>query len=128
MKKTYGFFLIVGMLSFSGCASYQYAQNMKMVGFDDNAQKGQAVGNIRGEDCTWSVLGQQMGGFPTVDRAFSNAKNQAGGMEAAGLDKSGKDRSGAPLRYVNNVHTANEGFNAVLVGKQCIVVTGVGYR
>jgi hypothetical protein len=73
-------------------------------------------------------MGYKMGGDPTVDRAFSNAKNQAGGMEAAGFDKSGKDRSGPPLRYVNNVHTANDGFNAGVVGKQCIVVTGVGYR
>jgi hypothetical protein len=126
MKKT--FILIAAMAGLSGCATYNYAQNMKMVGFDDNAQKGTAVGNIRGEDCTWNVLGQQLGGFPTVDRAFMNAKNQAGAMESAGFDKSGKDRAGAPIRYVNNVSTANDGFNAVLFGKQCIVVTGVGYR
>lgn len=112
---------------FNGCASYQYAQNMKLVSFDENAKKGQSVGNIRGEDCTWNVLGYQMGGLPTVDRAFINAKNQAGGLEAAGFDSSGKNR-GSAVRYVNNVSTENDGFNAVIFGKQCIVVKGVGYR
>ncbi len=110
-----------------GCATYQYAQNVKLISFDESAKKGQAVGNIRGEDCTWNVRGYQMGGLPTVDRAFINAKNQAGGAEAAGLDSSGKGR-GLGLRYVNNVTTENDGFNAFIVGKQCIVVKGSGYR
>ncbi len=128
MKKIFILLAVVGMAGLSGCATYNYASNMKMVGFDDNGQKGQSVGNIRGEDCTWRVLGYQLGGLPTVDRAFTNARNQAGAMEAAGLSKNVNDRSGPPLRYVNNVSTANDGFDAVVVGKQCIVVTGVGYR
>ena len=128
MKKINLLFAMTCVMGLSACASYKYADNMKMVGFDENGQKGQAIGNIRGEDCTWSVLGYKMGGSPTVDRAFMNAKNQAGGMEAAGLDHTGKDRGGTPLRYVNNVSTANDGFNALIVGKQCIVVTGVGFR
>jgi hypothetical protein len=110
----------------SGCATYNYAENLKMVGFDDNPQKGQSVGNIRGEDCTWKILGYQMGGAPTVDRAFINARNQITGLAAAGLTS--KDQSAPSLRYINNVNTANDGFNAGIVAKQCIVVTGVGYR
>lgn len=128
MKSTFRLFLYLGLLNLGACASYKYAQNVKMVSFDDNGQKGQPVGNIRGEDCTWSVLGYKMGGDPTVDRAFTNARNQAGGLESAGFGKSEKDRTGAPLRYVNNVSTENDGFNAGLFGKQCIVVTGVGFR
>lgn len=111
----------------AGCATYNYAENVKNISFDDNPTKGVSTGNIRGEDCTWSVLGYQMGGLPTLDRAFINAKNQAGGLESAGLTSDGKGR-GEKLRYVNNVHTSNEGFNAVIVGKTCIVVTGIGYR
>ncbi len=111
----------------SSCASYQYASNVKLIGFDDSPTKGTSVGNIRGEDCTYKILGYQMGGLPTVDKAFINAKNQAGGMEAAGFDDSAKKR-GSAIRYVNNVSTANDGFDAVLFAKNCIVVTGVGYK
>ena len=111
-----------------GCASYQYAQNVKLVGFDENVKKGTAAGNIRGEDCTWTVLGYKLGGDPTVDKAFINAKNQAGGLESAGFgDLTKKDHSQA-IRYVNNVSTAHDGFNALIVGKDCLVVKGVGYR
>jgi hypothetical protein len=124
MKKL---FLCLALAGLSGCATYNYAQNMKLVSFDDNIQKGHAMGNIRGEDCTWTILGQQLGGLPTVDRAFINAKNQAGTMAAAGFDNSGKN-NGPQIRYLNNVSTANDGFNAGVVGKQCIVVTGVAYR
>ena len=110
----------------SACATYQTARKVAVVSFDDNPVKGKSIGNIRGEDCTWRVLGYQLGGLPTVDRAFSNArKGIEGGLEAAGMTKSGK---ASELRYVNNVSTANDGFDAVVVGKSCIVVTGVGYR
>ncbi len=113
MKKI---ILLAMALNISGCASYNYAQNMKLVSFDDNLQKGQAVGNIRGEDCTWKVLGYQLGGLPTLDRAFVNARSQGG------------ENASSPLRYVNNLSTATDGFDAGIVGKNCIVVTGVGYR
>jgi hypothetical protein len=116
MKRALMTMLPIGMLAIglSGCASYNYAQNVKLVGFQDNIEKGTSIGNIRGEDCTWNVLGYQMGGLPTVDKAFISARNQSG--------------NGQALRYANNVTTSNEGFSAGLFGKKCIVVKGVGYR
>lgn len=111
----------------SGCATYNYAQNIKTVGFEDNIKRGTSAGNIRGEDCTWSVLGYQLGGSPTVDRAFINAKNQASALEAAGFDNTAKSRAPV-IRYVNNVSTENDGFNVGLLAKNCIVVKGVGYK
>jgi hypothetical protein len=113
-------------LFLGGCASYQYAQQVKLVSFDDNIEKGQSVGPIRGEDCTWTILGMQMGGLPTLDKAFINARNQAGSMESAGFKSNEKHEN--TLRYVNNVSTENDGFNALLFGKQCLVVKGGGYR
>jgi hypothetical protein len=122
------YLFIIAAFALGGCATYQHAQNIKLVSFDENVKKGTSVGNIRGEDCTWSVLGYKLGGEPTVDKAFINAKNQAGGLESAGFgDLSKKDRSQA-IRYANNVSTEYEGFNAVVVGKQCLVVKGVGFR
>lgn len=118
----------VAILS-SGCATYNYAQNVKTIGFSENLEKGQSTGNIRGEDCTWQILGYQLGGLPTVDRAFSNAQNQMDGSSLVGsLSHDRKQSNGGSLRYINNVNTKPDGFNAVLFGKSCIVVTGVGYR
>lgn len=119
--------LFLAWLLLSSCATYNYANNVKMISFDEDLTKGKSVGQIRGEDCTWNVLGYWLGGFPTVDRAFINARSGASSMESAGFSsKSGHSADG--LRYINNVTTKNDGFHAVVVGKQCIVVTGMGYK
>lgn len=123
MKKIF----LLGAIFCCGCATYNYAENVKMVSFDENLEKGKSVGQIRGEDCTWNFLGYQLGGLPTVDRAFINAKTGAGTLESAGFSSSDK-KAADGLRYVNNVTTKRDGFNAVLVGKTCIVVTGMGYK
>jgi hypothetical protein len=120
--------LTLGLGLFASCASYNYAQKVKTIAFDDNITKGQAVGPIRGEDCTWTVLGQQLGGTPTIDKAFINAKSQAGALSSAGLGAFDKVDASKQIRYINNATTSNEGFQAYVVGKQCLVVIGVGYR
>ena len=128
--KNYALMALV-LFASTGCATYNYAEQVKMVSFSEDLKKGTSVGSIRGEDCTWSIGGYQMGGLPTIDRAFINAKNQASGLESAGMigEMTGaKKNRGEALRYVNNVHTANEGFNALIVGKKCIVVSGLGYK
>lgn len=109
-----------------GCASYKYANNVKMVSFSDDISKGKSVGNVRGEDCTWTVFNQPLGGAPTIDKAFINTKKQASTLQSAGFSNTA-DQADA-LRYVNNVHTEREGFNAYILKKDCLVVTGVGYR
>lgn len=120
-------FLTLGLSLLCSCATYNYAHKVKTISFDDNITKGKAVGSIRGEDCTWTVLGQQLGGQPTIDKAFINARTQAGSMASAGLSFEKSDET-KHIRYINNATTSNEGFNAYLLGKQCLVVTGVGYR
>lgn len=122
-------FLTLGLLFVTSCANYKYAHKVKTISFDDNIAKGKAVGPIRGEDCTWTVLGQQLGGAPTIDKAFINAKTQAGSLHAAGFGALDSNKTANnEIRYINNATTSNEGFNAYLLGKQCLVVTGVGYR
>lgn len=120
-------FLTLGLSLLASCATYNYAQKVKTISFDDNLTKGTAVGPIRGEDCTWTVFNQQLGGAPTIDKAFINAKNQAGTLSSAGFSAVDNTKN-APIRYINNATTSNEGFNAYLFGKSCLVVTGVGYR
>lgn len=128
MTKIYFFAVLIGLVSLSGCASYEYANNVKTVAFSDDVSKGSSVGNIRGEDCTWQILGYQLGGLPTVDRAFTHARQQTDGASLSGSMGMKDQASGKEIRYANNVSTSKDGFNAVLFGKQCIVVTGVGYR
>jgi hypothetical protein len=117
------------LLGFSGCATYQYAKDVRLVSFEDNVGKGKSVGPIQGEDCVWSVLGYKLGGIPTLDKAFASARNQTSsgitdsfshGDQVASNDKA--------IRYINNVSTSYDGFNAVVVGKQCLIVKGTGYR
>lgn len=120
--------LTLGLIMLSSCATYNYAHKVKTIAFDDNVTKGQAVGPVRGEDCTWTVLGNQLGGQPTIDKAFINAKSQAGSMAAAGFNSLEKTDASKNIRYINNATSANEGFNAYLFGKQCLVVTGIGYK
>lgn len=119
-------FLPLIMASFLGsCATYRFAEKVKVISFDDGLKKGKSIGPIRGEDCTWTVLGYKLGGNPTLDKAFINARKQSGALGAAtGMGSSGEDA----LRYINNVTTSNDGFNAVVVAKQCLVVTGNGYK
>lgn len=111
----------------TGCATYNYAQNVKTIAFTDDLKKGNSVGSIHGEDCTWQILGYQLGGLPTVDKAFGHAQHGTDGASLSGSLTS-KQQSNGSLRYVNNVSTKNDGFNAGLFGKTCIVVTGVGYK
>jgi hypothetical protein len=120
--------LLAVAVLFAGCATYHTADKVKLVSFTDTPSKGKSIGNIRGEDCTWTVLGYQLGGLPTVDRAFTNARRGIdGGLAAAGFSKESGADSG--LSYVNNVSTRNDGFSiAGIVAKSCIVVSGVGYK
>jgi hypothetical protein len=115
------------MVTSVGCATYNYASNVKTIAFTDDLKKGHSVGSIRGEDCTWQILGYQMGGAPTVDRAFQHAQMRTdGGSLVGSLDT--RQKGNGSLRYINDVNTKKDGFNAGLFGKSCIVVTGIGYQ
>lgn len=111
----------------AGCATYNYAQNVKTIAFTDELEKGHSVGSVHGEDCTWQILGYQLGGLPTVDKAFQHAQHGTDGASLTG-SLSGSQKEIQSLRYINNVSTKNGGFNAGLFGKTCIIVTGVGYK
>jgi hypothetical protein len=111
----------------SGCATYDYAQNVRMISFSEDLQKGKSVGNVHGEDCTWQILGYQLGGLPTVDKAFRHTADGTDGSSLVGSMDTHQKSNGS-LRYINNVSTKNDGFNAGIFGKTCIVVTGIGYK
>jgi hypothetical protein len=126
MKKSILLTLVLTVLS--SCATYHYAQKVKTISFSENMTKGTSVGPIRGEDCTWTVFNQQLGGAPTIDKAFMNAKEQSGAVSAAGFGALTTKDTSKEIRYINNANTSNEGFQAYLFGKSCLVVTGIGYK
>jgi hypothetical protein len=95
----------------TGCTTYPLAKDVKMVSFADDVTTGQSVGPVRGESCQDRVLGFPIDDRPTVDQAFIDVRQQSG-----------------PLRYLNNVATSRDGFDAVIFAHHCLVVTGVGYK
>jgi hypothetical protein len=102
--------LAFACLASTGCTTFQYAKNVKMVSFEDNVSTGTSTGPVRGEDCQAFVMGYPIGERPTLDKAFADARKQNN------------------LRYMNNVSTENTGFNAVVYGKRCMAVKGTGYK
>ncbi|OFZ49024.1 MAG: hypothetical protein A2381_15570 [Bdellovibrionales bacterium RIFOXYB1_FULL_37_110] len=116
---------ILILVTLAGCASYQHAQNVKLISFSDNITKNSSTGIIEGQDCTWQVLGYKLGGAPTISKAFLNTQNQAGALESAGLSTANSSNA---LRYVNNVSTEKGGFDVGIFGKECLIVKGEGHK
>ncbi len=108
---TKNFCLIFTLVLATSCASYNFAHNVKSISFDDFT-KGKALGNVKGQDCMWTILGYKVDEDPSMEEAFINAKKQSEGN----------------LRYINNVSTNNTGFNAGFVRKDCLGLTGVGSK
>lgn len=98
-------------LFLAGCATYPYADNVKMIGFSDEAKKGKTIGSVEGQDCQWIILGYPLSETPRLDRAMRTVRKENN------------------VKYLNKVSARNSGFNAGnLFAKNCITVTGVGYR
>jgi hypothetical protein len=60
----------------TGCTSYQYAKNLKMVSFDDNVRSGHAAGPVRGESCQAAVMGYPIGAQASLDTAMADARGR----------------------------------------------------
>lgn len=121
--------LIVG-----GCSTFDYSKQLKQVAFTDNIKKGKSIGPIEGRDCVWQFFGLPIGSRPSMDRALKAAiKNyQLTGTEISGrneqeVEKNLKPENTNDIRYINNIITANEGFNFGVFRKQCLIVSGIGY-
>ncbi len=125
--KFKAFVFLAGLTFLSGCATYRQAKDVKIVAFDTDVKKGKSIGNIQGEDCIWTVMGYRLGGQPSLDRAFTNARMNRT-SSALGDVMGSENTMGDGLRYINKVSTKNRGWNAVVVGKDCLTVTGIGYK
>jgi hypothetical protein len=120
------------LLAGTGCAPelhYKVAKDISFVSYDENVAKGATVGPIRGADCTWFVLGHVLGSQPTLDRALANARQGRGeSVNDAVNGGMGTAATGPNLRYLTDVSTDHDGFNAGFFGKRCLIVKGMGYK
>lgn len=109
MRRSIPIWLLLGLLP-SCTPTYQYAKNIKMISFEDNVTAGKGVGPIKGQSCQLWIMGRPFTDAPTLDAAVANA------------------RETNKVRYINNVSTDNDGFNAGVFAKYCLVVKGTGYE
>lgn len=100
------------LLGVSGCQTYKYAHQVKLIAFRDNIEQGESVGNVTAKDCQSAIMGLVTGPEVTLDRAMEKVQNK-------------KENS---VRYLNDVSTENEGFDAYFYRKSCLLVKGRGYQ
>jgi hypothetical protein len=103
------------LLCGSGCSSYQYAKNVKLVSFDDSITKGKSIGPVEGESCIGYVLGIPTHSQPTLAKAFKDLRDQV------------YSTRGENLKYINNVQSDTSILDAVFYTRYCIVIKGTGY-
>jgi len=111
MKSTIFSFLLIALFYSSGCATYSMSRNVKMLSYDEDASKGKSLGPVTGESCQWRVMGYSVSSSASLDAALGDARTKASGA-----------------RYLNNVSTDRDGFDAKVVAKDCMIVKGVAYR
>lgn len=119
------FFIFFVCIFLCQCTTYRVAKNIKLIGFTEDVKKGKSVGAIEGEECIFIILGYRLGGLPTVRKALANART---GRSSEIGDIMGGASSGGGIRYINNTSVSPTGFNAGVFGKDCITVTGMGYK
>ncbi len=115
---------VPGLFAF-GCATYPDVKELKSIGYSENLSKGKSVGQIEAADCAWSLFGYQLGSYPEISKALSNARTQKSSSSIQ--DMTGTAAQGETLRYVTNVSAKYDSFNAYIVGRTCINVKGLGY-
>lgn len=115
--------IVIFLLMSAGCASTQTAKQFRYIGYEASPTPQKSAGNIEGKDCSWSVLGYSLG-QPTVRSAFLNAAAQK--REGFVPGQSG-EMKGPPLKSARNVTVENDGFNAWVLSRSCVMVTAEGY-
>jgi hypothetical protein len=110
----------------SGCASYQVAQDVKLLSFTEEPKaKEVSYGSIEGKSCQWNVFGYPIGEQPTMRSAFENAvKGKDGG--AIPFTDAAKTAGTQNLSVLRNVSSQTSGMNLYIAHRYCVSVTGLG--
>ncbi len=118
--------IIMAGFALASCQTAQQAKEIKLLGFSEDASKGKSTGPIEGADCVFHVFGHWLGGQPTLSKAVMNARK--GKTTSIGDSFGDKDMGEGGVRYFNNMAVSNDGFDAVVFGKQCIKISAMGYK
>lgn len=82
------------------------------------------------KDCAWKLLGFSIGGGPSYGDAFDKAvslKNTSFWKGVSDEFSSDTKLHKFRIKLLNNIQTSEEGWNAYLIGKQCVKLRAVAY-
>jgi hypothetical protein len=97
-----------------------------MIGFEEDVRKGKSLGQLEASDCVYIIFGHRLGGNPTLVRAIQNLRL---GRDASIADVAGGSKGQfTDLRYIKNLSARPSGFDVGVFGKDCLTVTGLGYK
>jgi hypothetical protein len=117
-------------LTFACQTPPKLANDIRLIGFDQDISRGKNVGLVEGDDCSYGVLGKASFGSAKLRRAFDNARKGARTNVSDSVTKafngSSRGGGGGGVRYMNNVTIDSEYDNYFLFQKYCTVVSGKG--
>ena len=93
----------------AGCVSM--AKDVRLVAISEDAHGGQSIGQVTGEDCAIQVFGFGKSSMSlTANAAMANIQTEKG------------------IRYMNGFSIGESHMNIVMWNKDCIVVSGEGFK
>lgn len=118
---------------FTACANHRYTDSrvIRSIGVTDKISDLENVGYVTSKDCAWKFLGMNFGTKPTVGDAFVNAisLNNKTMSESLGEEFSESSKiNNSKIKLLTNIQTVPEGWNILLVGKECLKLRAVAYR
>jgi hypothetical protein len=124
------------MLVASCATSVKFANDVRLIGFEDNVRRGKNIGLIEGDDCNFgfSLFGKSGSvGSTNIRRAFDSARSGERSSVSGQVGRTFGGESGrrgaaaGGLRYMNNVTVTTDSSNYILFSKDCQVVSGKGH-
>ena len=114
---------------FTACTSYTPLKKLKHLGFDrDNVKKGKYINKVSGKDCSYTVLGYNIGQM-RIDEALANARAGIKGGVLSDLNvNKNNSASAADFRYITDLSMNYEFDNYVLFSQSCVKVAGRAYK
>lgn len=116
-----------------GCATHKYHdyRYFKSVGLTHDISNLENAGMVSAEDCSWKLLGYNIQADPSFEDAYQNAVGltEQGFTESMAEGFSSKSRlTQTKVRMLTNIRLRNEGWNALIIGKQCLKLNAIAYR
>lgn len=117
----------------SGCATHLYHdyRYFKAVGLTHDISNLQNAGVVSSEDCSWTVFKYNIQAPPSLEDAFENAV----GLREMGFQESMTDSFSSKsrltenrVRMLINIRLRSEGWDALIIGKQCLKLHAIAYR